>query len=89
MKSAKLAKWREICNGPPPMYPVWSDDEENKLQELKKLRIDLSDTALGRYEAQKKIELEVAAEKLTKEERDNLRKKLDEFDDTEVTEKKL
>ena len=40
----------------------------------------MSNTALGNYEPQKKIELKIAASKMSKDERNKLRAQLDEFD---------
>ncbi len=40
----------------------------------------MSNTAMGRYKAQKKIELKIAASKMSKDECNKLSAQLDEFD---------
>ena len=62
-KALKLEKWKEIRNNRPPTYIPWTDDDEASLAEKKMMKIDMRDTAVGRYKEQMKIELSIAASK--------------------------
>ena len=74
-----------LKNQQPPAYDKWTAAEEEHLQELKKMKVDMKDTALGRLEATKKRELAAAVPKMSQDERDQLRRKLDELDSVEPT----
>ena len=52
---------------------------------MKKMKVDMKDTALGRLEATKKRELAAAVPKMSQDERDQLRRKLDELDGIPAT----
>jgi len=65
-------KCKEVIATAPPLEEHWTNEDEEKLKHLKMDEIDMSETALGRYEARKKKELRIAAEKMSVSERENL-----------------
>ena len=71
---------------PAPVYESWSDAEERRLIELMTKPIYIGDTALGRKRQVKKMELNATIGCMSKEERDELRKKLKTADEMEVNE---
>jgi hypothetical protein len=62
----------------------WTDEDEQQLIALRSSVIGIGDTMYGREVALKKRELDAAAHKLTREEREALRQKLDIMDAEEM-----
>ena len=60
----------------PPPYKKWTEEDERKLNDLKSADIDIEDTALGRYKANRKRDLMNSIDDLSKEERQSLRARL-------------
>ena len=85
-KADKLEKWKKILSGgqQPPEYKQWTEDDEERLLALGKTNIDIKDTQYGRELALKERELEAAADKMSWEKRDALRRKFDEMDAEEA-----
>ena len=85
-KTEKLSIMKEILDGvrQPPVHDKWTDEEEAELVELKKMEIDMKDTALGRQMKIEKRKMEAVIE--GPEERDNLRRKLGDLDSKEAAE---
>ena len=69
-----------INNAAPALQP-WEDEDEAGLKALIEKPIDMQDTAYGRYEAQKKKDLELAYGKMTAAEQAALRSKMDQIDE--------
>ena len=57
-KASMVARWATIWEGglKPPFFEVWTDVDEAKLEELKAMDIDMSQTAVGRLKELKKRE---------------------------------
>ena len=68
-RSDKVAKVTELWLKPPPLFDVWTDADEARLKELKELKIDIKDTALGRYQAQEKQRIHIAIGNMNDDER--------------------
>jgi len=64
----------------PPPYNRWTEEEEERLGVLLANKIDIGDTAYGREVALQERALAAAAEKMCREKRDELRRKLDKID---------
>ncbi len=81
-KAEKVARWEKIMEErrDPPVFKKWGSDDENNLQELKKMDIKFEDTAIGRLQNIKKRELHAIVGKMSKEEREEIRRKLNEAD---------
>ena len=81
-KEAKLALVHGIVENatPPQAYEKWLRADEERLAELKLLKIEMGDTALGRIAAVRKRELYASVPTMNEEERANLRMKLDQLD---------
>ena len=81
-KEAKLALVRGIVENatPPPAYEKWLRADEERLAELKLLKIEMGDTAVGRTTSVRKRELYASVPTMNEEERANLRMKLDQLD---------
>ena len=62
----------------------WTDEDEQQLIALRSNVISIGDTMYGREVALQKRELDAAAHKLTREEREALRQKLDAMDAAEM-----
>lgn len=89
MKKDQLAtKWKEILDSKKesPNCSGWSASEETKLSELTSQPITMADTALGRHQAKIKKQLSSAVTKMSKEERDELKRKIDELEEAEEDE---
>ena len=56
------------------------DDAEYELERLRTAPIDIGDTAYGRFEVQKKRNVELAYQKMPPEEKAALRQKMTEID---------
>ena len=85
-KADKLEQWKKILSDgqQPPEYERWTEDDEERLLALGKTNIDIKDTQYGRELALKERELEAAADKMSREKRDALRRKFDEMDAEEA-----
>jgi hypothetical protein len=83
---AALTAWGQIVASgkAPPFFAWWTAEDEERLLSLPVDRIHLGDTAYGRELALKQRESEAAAEKMSREKRDKLRRKLDEIDAVEA-----
>ena len=77
-RSEALAKFEEIRGTPAPAYGNWTD--------LTTKPISIGDTALGRHRTVKKMELHAAIHTMSKEEREELRNKLNVAEEMEVDE---
>ena len=82
----KLEQWKKILadEQQPPEYERWTEDDDERLLALQRTNIDIRDTQYGRELALKERELEAAAEKMSREKRDALRRKFDEMDAVEA-----
>ena len=76
---SKKAEWQQILDEKrePPAYEKWTADDEARLDELKKREIDIADTVLGRHRAVQKREMMASVATMSKEELDELQKKID------------
>ena len=83
-KADKLEQWKKILSDgqQPPEYKRWTEEDEERLLDLG--NIDIKDTQYGRELALKERELEAAADKMSREKRDALRRKFDEMDAEEA-----
>ena len=80
----KQDTWKKILEEfrePPPS--TWTANDEHELEELKKMDFKWADTAAGRLEQTKKMELHAAVGKMDRQERDELRRKLELADEDE------
>ena len=75
-KPWKLSKWEEICskNIQPPPFERWTAADEAKLEETKKLEIDINDTVLGRKRENEKVRMRSVFAASSREEREVLLK---------------
>ena len=82
----KLEQWTKILSDgqQPPEYERWTEEDEERLLALGKTNIDMKDTQYGRELALKERELEAAADTMSREKRDALRRKFDEMDAEEA-----
>jgi hypothetical protein len=85
-KEAKLIRWRRIWEEKvePPTFVRWTLEDESKLTALKKMEIDMSETAVGRLEERKKREAHLAVKKMDREERDQLKNTILEMEDADI-----
>jgi len=85
-KEQKLAKWKDVVESlkQPPQCNRWTEEEEERLVTLSATNIGIMDTAYGRELALQERALCAAAEKMSREKRDELRQKLDEIDADET-----
>ena len=58
----------------------WTDDDEYELERLRTAPIDIGDTVYGRFEAQKKRDVQLAYQKMTPEEKSALQQNMTEID---------
>ena len=86
-KEAKFALVRGIIenNTAPPAYEKWAPADEERLLDLKKMKIEMGDTAVGRVAALRKRELLASVPTMDEEEREVIRRKLDLYDGTVPT----
>ena len=54
----------------PPLFEAWTDADEAKLEELKAMDIDMSQTAVGRLKNLKMREAFISVREMNKEERE-------------------
>jgi hypothetical protein len=85
-KEQKMVEWQRIVATlkPPPQFNRWTEEEEQRLLILLANKIDIGDTAYGREVALQERALEAAAEKMSREKRDELRQTLDRIDADET-----
>ncbi len=85
-KPQAAAKLQEIISSgkPAPTNENWTDAEEQELLTLTTKPITMGDTSLGRLQMVKRMELHAAVNTMTKEERDEMRNKLDAADEMDV-----
>jgi hypothetical protein len=81
-KASMVARWAMIWEGgqKSPFFEVWTDVDEAKLEELKAMNIDMSQTAVGRLKELKKREAFISVREMNKEEREKMRRSLDEIE---------
>ena len=77
-----IGRWATIWEGglKPPFFEVWTDVDEGTLEDLKAMDIDMSQTALGRLKELKKREAFISVREMNEEEREKMRKSLDEIE---------
>ena len=87
-KADKLNQWKAIVadEKQPPPFSKWTNTDDEILENLRKKEIDIGDTAYGRMLALKEREFESAICNMTKEKRDEMRRKIDEMDLVESVE---
>ena len=61
---------------PPPRYEKWTEDDETKFKKMEDKKVELCDTALGRFQQRKRKEMEESFKSATKEEQEDMLKKL-------------
>ena len=85
-RADKLEQWKKILadEQQPPEYERWTEDDDERLLALSSSNIDIRGTQYGRELALKERELEAAADKMSREKRDALRRKFDEMDAEEA-----
>ena len=78
-KDAKAEKWKEILQSQKdaPIFIKWSANDEVNLSKLESKPITLADTALGRHQQIIKRQVNNVVTKMSWEEREDLRKKLE------------
>jgi hypothetical protein len=81
-KALMVARWATIWEGgvKPPFFEVWTDGDEAKLEELKAMDLDMSQTAVGRLKELKKREAFISVREMNEEEREKMRRSLDEIE---------
>jgi hypothetical protein len=84
-KDAMAEKWKEILQSQKdaPICIKWSANDEANLSQLTSRPITLADTALGRHQQVIKRQVSNVVTKMSREERDDLRKKLEKMDEME------
>ncbi len=83
-KKAKPIRWHQIWEDEkvqPPTLVRWTLEDESKLTALKKMEIDMSETAVGKLEERKKREAHLAVKSMNPEERDGLKQAILEIGD--------
>ena len=87
LKPAKVDSWTKIVadKTPPTSYKKWMPEKEAKLEQLKTMDISMGDTAFGRLLGMRKRELHTAVDHYDKDERIELKRKLDMMDANEDT----
>ena len=87
-KGAMTEKWKEILQSQrdAPVFMKWNADDEKKLSKLTSEPITLADTALGRHQQSIKRQVNNVVAKMTREEREVLRKKMEKMDEKEEEE---
>ena len=71
-KEEKLAKVSELWSKDPPTFDRWTAANEEELKEKKEMKIEMKDTALGRYQAQEKLRVHAAVGHMDDNERADL-----------------
>ena len=82
LKAAKLIKWNMIVpeGTQPPLFEIWTTDNEAELERLKKKDIKMEETEYSRLVVLKNKELTVSLGKSTKKERYYWRVKIELMD---------
>ena len=82
-KDAMAAKWKEVLESQKdaPIFSKWSAADEINLAKLTSQPITLADTALGRHQQTIKRQVNNVITKMSQDERDKLRKKLNQMDE--------
>ena len=82
-KASRWTKWKSIVESKkkPPSLDKWGDEDEKKLVELKKTKIDIADTALGRLRATRQRELFASVGSMTPEQRQKLKQEIAAFEE--------
>ena len=62
----------------PPLFAHWTNDDEERMNGLTTKSISIADTHYGRHAALKERELEAAVDSMSRDKRNELRRKLDE-----------
>ena len=75
-RDEKLAKVTELWSKASPVFDLWTDLDEEGLKNLKEMKIEMKDTALGRYQAQEKQRACVAIDNMDNNERADILKHL-------------
>jgi hypothetical protein len=91
-KEDKLERWRQILaegEEQPPAVRGWTDEDEQRLLALSASEIGLADTCIGRELKHQKREMEAAIEHFSLEDRNAMRRKLDEINAKEALTKAL
>ena len=60
----------------------WTEADDDHLEALRIAPIEMGDTAYGRFEAQKKRDVEIAYQKMSAEEKESFKRKMAEIDET-------
>ena len=81
-KVDKLQQWKDIVatGQQPPQFSWWMDDDEQKLAPLMSDEVDMVDTYYGREQALHERELEATMYCMSREKREEFRRKLDEIE---------
>ena len=84
-----VARWATIWEGglKPPFFEAWTEVDKAKLEELKTMDIDMSQTVVGRLKKLKMREAFISVREMNEEEREKIRRSLDKIE-AEATEKK-
>ena len=81
-KADKLVQWQNIVASEkaPPLFARWTNDDEERMNGLTTESISIADTHYGRHAALMERELEAAVDSMSRDKRNELRRKLDEFE---------
>ena len=74
-----LAKWTDLCLLAPHLIEPWTEADEAKLEEKKKMDITLGDTALGRLKTLEERKMFASFTIASKDEREQTIKRMQEF----------
>ncbi len=81
-KADKLVQWQNIVASKkaPPLFARWTNDDEERMNGLttESISISIADTDYGRHTALKERELKAAVDSMSRDKRNELRRKLDE-----------
>ena len=79
-KADKLVQWQNIVASEkaPPLFARWTNDDEERMNGLTTESISIADTHYGRHAALMERELEAAVDSMSRDKRNELRRKLDE-----------
>jgi hypothetical protein len=78
-KADKLVQWQNIVASEkaPPLFARWTNDDEEMMNGLTTESIDIADTHYGRHATLMERELEAAVDSMSRDKRNELRRKLD------------
>ena len=76
--------WKEISDFKAPSYKKWTEADEAKLEDLKKMEISITDTALGRLQELNRRELEASVHLYTHDQLGSLEKKIEDAKDSNL-----